>query len=394
MTSLNYIDKLLDGAGIVWLPLTEVTRYELPNMCRVTSENFDDVFLTPVLTASKPNMHGHTDESNGIYKASENPVIVFNDWTATNRWIDFDFKTRSKAIRIISSSDDKRFLLRYIFHWMSTVHNDFVGGNNGAQWKQNFCRKKIPIPCPDDPGKSMAKQTEIVRILDGFDKLTAELSTELAARKKQYKYYLDQLLTFNDDYVEWKPVGEIATVSPGSRKIRDAADEGKYPFYVLSKHPRKIENYDFNETAIIAGVGDGGIGTFFHYVTGKYGLHRSAYRIVIHDPKIFSKFLYYFFKRDFHSFVSRTSVHGLVTSRKRTWLEKYLIPIPYPDDSERSMAEQARIIKIIDKFDDLTNSVSEGLPLEIELRRKQYEYYRNVLLKFPKQKKEEKWLKH
>ena len=63
---------------------------------------------------------------------------------------------------------------------------------------------------------------------------------------------------------------------------------------------------------------------------------------------------------------------------------EYKVPIPYPDDPEKSLAEQARIVRILDKFDTLTNSISEGLPREIALRRKQYEYYRDLLLNFPK----------
>ena len=63
---------------------------------------------------------------------------------------------------------------------------------------------------------------------------------------------------------------------------------------------------------------------------------------------------------------------------------KIAIPVPYPDDPEKSLAEQARIVNILDKFETLTSSISEGLPREIELRQKQYEYYRDLLLSFPK----------
>ena len=64
-------------------------------------------------------------------------------------------------------------------------------------------------------------------------------------------------------------------------------------------------------------------------------------------------------------------------------VEGTLIPVPYPNDPEKSLAEQARIVAILDKFDTLTHSISEGLPREIELRQKQYEYYRDLLLNFP-----------
>jgi len=64
-------------------------------------------------------------------------------------------------------------------------------------------------------------------------------------------------------------------------------------------------------------------------------------------------------------------------------IKKTLIPVPYPNEPERSLAEQARVVAILDKFDTLTTSIQEGLPREIELRQKQYEYYRDLLLSFP-----------
>lgn len=67
-----------------------------------------------------------------------------------------------------------------------------------------------------------------------------------------------------------------------------------------------------------------------------------------------------------------------------TKVKAFQIPIPYPDDPKKSLAEQSRIVSILDKFDALTNSISEGLPREINLRQKQYEYYRDLLLSFPK----------
>ncbi|TDP13089.1 type I restriction modification DNA specificity protein [Roseateles asaccharophilus] len=78
--------------------------------------------------------------------------------------------------------------------------------------------------------------------------------------------------------------------------------------------------------------------------------------------------------------VSRGKVNRLLISG----LEKVNIPVPFSDDPEKSLAEQARIVAILDKFDALTNSITEGLPREIELRQKQYAYYRDLLLSFPK----------
>jgi len=78
--------------------------------------------------------------------------------------------------------------------------------------------------------------------------------------------------------------------------------------------------------------------------------------------------------------VARTKVNTLLING----FSKISIPVPYPDDAEKSLVEQARIVSILDKFDTLTNSISEGLPREIALRKKQYEHYRDLLLSFPK----------
>jgi type I restriction enzyme S subunit len=78
--------------------------------------------------------------------------------------------------------------------------------------------------------------------------------------------------------------------------------------------------------------------------------------------------------------VARTKVNTLLIKG----FSKVSIPIPFPNDQERSLAEQSRIVSILDNFDALTNSITEGLPREIELRQKQYEYYRDQLLSFPK----------
>ena len=246
----------------------------------------------------------------------------------------------------------------------------------------------IPIPCPDNPEKSLKIQSEIVRILDTFTELTTELKTELktelAARKKQYTYYRDQLLSFEEGEVEWKPLGELAFIGTGSRNTNEAVVNGKFPFFVRSQIPRKIDSFEFDETAIIT-AGDGvGVGKVFHHITGKYGLHQRAYRIVADENRINSRYLFHFFVSNFARYVEKTSVHASVTSLRKPMFEKYPIPIPFPQNFEKSLEEQKRIVSILDKFETLIFSISEGLPREIDLRQKQYEYYRDLLLSFPK----------
>lgn len=376
MSKMGFMDNLLDGVGVEWLLLGEVTDYEQPTKYLVKTKNYSDEFDTPVLTAGKTFILGYTDETGGINKAAENPVIIFDDFTTANKWVDFDFKAKSSAIKIITSSDDAKFSLKYVYYWLNTLPNELIEGDHKRQWISNYSNKKVPIPCPENPEKSLAIQAEIVRILDTFTELTTELTTELNARKKQYNYYRAQLLSFEEREVEWTTLGEISEIGTGSHDTKDAIEEGEYIFYARGREPLRLNVFDFDETAIIT-AGDGvGVGKVFHYAQGKYALHQRAYRIVPGE-NVEPRFVYHYLVANFYSYVKKTSVHSSVTSLRKPMFLKLPIPIP-------SVKEQARIVAILDKFDALTNSITEGLPREIELRQKQYEYYRDLLLSFPK----------
>ncbi|MER4691775.1 restriction endonuclease subunit S, partial [Klebsiella pneumoniae] len=268
---------------------------------------------------------------------------------------------------------------RYVFHFLCSQYTYIKSLGTGSQTNINaqiVKNIKIPIPCPDNPEKSLAIQSEIVRILDTFTALTAELTAELTMRKKQYNYYRDQLLSFDEGEVEWKTLGEVAVIGTGNHDTQDAIEHGKYIFYARGREPLKLNVFDFDETAIIT-AGDGaGVGKVFHYAKGKYALHQRAYRIV---PNAFMnpRFVYHYITAYFFTYIQKASVSSSVTSLRRPMFLKFPIPVP-PSE------EQARIVEILDKFDTLTNSITEGLPREIELRQKQYEYYRDLLFSFPK----------
>jgi type I restriction enzyme S subunit len=193
---MNYLEKLLDGAGVEWVPLGEVTQYQQPTRYLVETKNYSDGFKTPVLTAGKTFILGYTEETKGIYEGSKTPVIIFDDFTTANKWVDFDFKAKSSAMKMITSADESKFLLKYVYYWLNTLPSELIEGDHKRQWISNFCDKKIPIPCPENPKKSLAIQTKIVRILDALTALTNELTTELSARQKQYNHYRDMLLNF------------------------------------------------------------------------------------------------------------------------------------------------------------------------------------------------------
>ena len=110
MITPNYLEKLLEGIELKWNQLDKVADYEQPTKYLVKSKNYSDDFDTPVLTAGKTFILGYTDEIDGIYKASKNPVIIFDDFTTANKWVDFDFKAKSSAMKMITSKNESEVL--------------------------------------------------------------------------------------------------------------------------------------------------------------------------------------------------------------------------------------------------------------------------------------------
>ncbi|HBE5927126.1 TPA: restriction endonuclease subunit S [Escherichia coli] len=395
MSELSYLEKLLDGVKVEWLPLGEITKYEQPTKYLVKATDYHDTYTIPVLTAGKTFILGYTNETHGIYQASKAPVIIFDDFTTANKWVDFDFKAKSSAMKMVTSCDDNKTLLKYVYYWLNTLPSEFAEGDHKRQWISNYSQKKIPIPCPDNPEKSLAIQSEIVRILDKFSALTAELTAELSMRKKQYNYYRDQLLSFKEGEVEWKALGEIGEVRMCKRILKSqTSSEGEIPFYKIGTFGKEPDSYisrklfnEFKEKYSYPKVGEvlisasGTIGrTVIFDGRESYFQDSNIVWIENNEKIVLNKYLFYFYK------IAKWGISegGTIKRLYNDNLRKLMIPVPFPDSPERSLVEQQKIVKLLDKFDALTNSITEGLPREIELRQKQYEYYRDLLFSFPK----------
>lgn len=237
--------------------------------------------------------------------------------------------------------------------------------------------EKIQIPIPPLP-----VQVEIVRILDAFTELTTELTAELTARKKQYNYYRDQLLSF--DEVEWRALGETLVRTKGTNITAGQMKElNKYgaPLKVFAGgrtvafvNFEDIPAKDVNREPSIIVKSRGVIE--FEYYDKPFSHKNEMWSYHSKNEGINIKYVYYFLKMNepyFRSIGSKMQMPQIATPDT----DKFQIPIP-------PLAEQERIVAILDKFDALTSSISEGLPREIRLRQKQYEYYRELLLSFPK----------
>lgn len=171
-----------------------------------------------------------------------------------------------------------------------------------------------------------------------------------------------------NEKVEWKKLGDVCEIGTGKSNTNQQVENGKYPFYVRSKDIKRIDEYEFDEEAIII-PGEGGIGEIYHYINGKYALHQRAYRIHVLKDYIKSKYVYYYMQAYFYNFILKSAVGSTVSSIRKGMIENFEIPIP-------SLKTQERIVKILDTMVDHFTQ----LEAELEARNKQYEYYRDKLL--------------
>ncbi|MCY3879291.1 MAG: restriction endonuclease subunit S [Rhodobacteraceae bacterium] len=160
----------------------------------VHTSSYSDTFETPVLTAGQTFILGYTNETEGIFPASkDNPVIIFDDFTTAFKWVEFPFKAKSSAMKMITTKSESLESLRYAYYAMSTI--SYSPRIHARQWIGTYSKFRIPVP-PHEV------QQEIVAILDKFDALVNDLSdglpAEIAARRKQYEHYRDKLLTFKE----------------------------------------------------------------------------------------------------------------------------------------------------------------------------------------------------
>ena len=243
---------------------------------------------------------------------------------------------------------------------------------------KGLSRIQIPVP-------PLEVQREIARILDQFTTLEAELEAELEARRAQYEHYRNHLLSYESlaahGPVEMVKLGELVHIATGGRNTSDAVENGTYPFYVRSQVPLSLNEYDFDESAVLT-AGDGvGVGKVFHHVEGKYALHQRAYRLVPNLELLSSRYLYHVMVSQFGRYLESTVFHSSVTSVRKPMLERFPVAVP-------PMEEQDRVADVLDRFNALVNDITSGLPAEIAARRAQYKHYRDRLLSFPEKKAE------
>lgn len=400
---MNYIDRLvaeLCPDGVEYRPLGELLGYEQPTKYLVSSKDYDDSYPTPVLTAGKTFILGYTNEAEGIYPASkEEPVIIFDDFTTAFKWVEFPFKAKSSAMKMLTLKSGTDSLFKYVYYAMQCIV--YNSSDHARQWISKYSNIEVPVP-------PLEIQEAIVEILDKFTNLEAELEAELEARTLQYEYYRGSLFGTLKDPATGLPAiaGLVKTLCPDGVEYRSLKDVVAKNYGGGTPSKSKAEYWDGNIPW--ASVGDlsddvlevtdtrskiteeGVKGSSTNIVPAgavivaikinpgrmkiagmNLAINQDIRGLVLNDSMNASFLTYYFRTLMFAG-------HGtIVKSITNKHLMETKIPVP-------PMEIQQRIVDILDRFDALTTSLSEGLPAELAARRSQYEYYRDQLLSFPR----------
>lgn len=264
---------------------------------------------------------------------------------------------------------------RFLYHILrNKTEYLYVLAGGGAQ--PNLSSTKL-IDSLEIPVPPLPIQEEIVRILDHFTELTAELQAELQARQEQYEYYRNKLLTFDEESVTWMKMSEICNLQRGKvyskEYLRD--NQGIYSVYssqtINNGELGRISTYDFDGTYLTWTTDGAYAGTIFKR-KGKFSITNVCGIISMKSDLVTMDFLYYWLSLKAKEYVYSGMGNPKLMSNQ---VEKILVPIP-------ALSEQQRIVSILDKFETLVNDLSQGLPAEIAAVQEQYEYYRNKLLTF------------
>lgn len=412
MKGANFLEKLLDNQPVEWKKLGEVfitrngytpskSNPEYWEGGTIPWYRMEDIRENGrILSDALQHITPKGVKGNGLFKANSiilatsatigEHALITTEALANQRFTNFEVKEDFK---------DKLFP-KFIFYYFYIIDdwckkNIYVGNFPSVDVLQ---LKKLDFPIPP-----LSVQSRIVEILDKFTAMEAELEEQLQAelelRKKQYAYYREQLLNFSytppsEFNVVYKKLGEACDFQNGfafkSSLFKEkglpiiritnisggrVTDED-YKYFDSSDYPKRVEEFRVSQGDILiamSGATTGKIGWYDNEVPAY--LNQRVGRFIPNSDVLNNRFLYHYLQMKGEHLYLMAGGGAQPNLSSTDIKEKFPIPLP-------PLSEQARIVEILDKFDTLTNSISEGLPLEIQLRKQQYEYYREQLLDF------------
>ena len=398
----TFLEKLLNGAEVEWKTLDEISSIYggLTGKGKADFENGNALYVPYKNIFNNIEVDFNNLEAVNVSDDERQYTIKYGDVlftgsseTAEEAGMSSAVTTKTEQKIYLNSfsfglrfNDDVELLpefSKFLFRTLS-IRKEIVKSASGVTRfnisKARFKKIKIPIP-------PLSVQTEIVRILDALTALTSELTSELTLRRKQYEYYREKLLSHNDSEnssqqkvdkdklfstsnIQWLHLNEIYKFQYGiGNKIPTIG--GEYPVYGSNGIVGSHYEYNSEDAPVI-----GHIGAYAGIVNWAEGKHFVTYNGIICNKindNVNSRYAYYLLlSQNFIDKANKASQPFI----SYDILNKCIVPVP-------PIGEQQRIVSILDKFETLTNSITEGLPLAIEQSQKRYEYYRELLLNFP-----------
>lgn len=390
MTNLETLIQELCPDGVEFVKLGEVC--EIKTGKGITQKDCSESSKYPVYSGGKEPM-GYYKEFNR--NANTVTVSRVGAYAGFVNYVTEDFYLNDKCFSVLPQKDED-INSKYLYYKLKALECCIINMQSGGGVPTINTKKVGSLEIPLPP---IEVQTEIVRILDKFTSLEAELEMELEAeldcRKRQYEYYRDKLLSFDNvgrQEVEWKKMSEVCLKTS---KINWKLVECEYKYIDLSSVDR--DNHKISDCTIInkenapsraqqvVKTGDILFGTTrptlmrFCYIPKEYDgeVCSTGYCVIrVNNEMINSHFAYHFlFTQKFQEYVEGHQKGASYPAISNKDVMSFELPIP-------SLQEQERIANILDRFESLTTSLQSGLPAEISARRKQYEYYRGKLLTF------------
>ena len=338
----------------------EVLEYEQPTKYLVQSKNYNDEYRTPVLTAGKTFILGKTKEEKGIFPAKDLPVIIFDDFTTATKFVDFPFKVKSSAMKILHPfkeiSDAK-----FIFYVMQDINFDHIGIHK-RYWISEYSRIEILIP-------PLHEQRRIVKILDEvFEKMAKvkeNAEKNLKNAEELFESYLQNVFAKSGKEWEDKKLKDIFQIKPPKKEAREKLKDDDLVSFVpmedmqifskefICNKERKLKEvqgsytYFANEDVLLAKITpcfeNGKLGIARNLKNG-IGFGSSEYIVFRSNGKVISDYLYYFLAREQFRKEGAKRMSGAVGHKRvsKEFIEESILPFP------KSLSEQKSIVKKLD----------------------------------------------
>ena len=392
--------EMIQTASVEWKPLGEVA--ELKRGKTITAKVAIDGGI-PVISGGQQPAYYHNEAN----RTGETITVAGSGAYAgfIMYWDEPIFVSDAFSIKPNIEVLNTRYTYHFLLQNQGKIYNLKKGSGVPHVYPKDLALLTIPI-------LPLETQQKIVKILDKFTELEATLEAELALRKRQYQYYRDFLLDFDnqiggaiaDGYkgrlkdVVWKTLGEVCKkiYSGGTPKTGQSEywENGTIPWMssgevnlgtiyatekFISDAGLKNSSAKFvpENSIVMALAGQGKTRGKVARTRISLTTNQSLAALVFNTNMVNPDYAYHFLNTQYEKLREISSGEGVRGGLNLQMISNYKIPIP-------PLPEQEKIVAILDKFDTLTHSISEGLPHEIALRRKQYEYYREQLLAFPK----------